>query len=477
MRGVECLKRADVVMYDYLANPLILSHASDTAELLCLGRHRRADVWSQDAINLEMVRRATAGQCVVRLKGGDPMVFGRAAEELSTLVAADIPFEIIPGVTAASAAAAFAGITITDRAHASALALVTGHERQGKPESALDYEALAHFPGTLVIYMGVRTARTWATNLIRAGKAADTPVMLIRRCSWPDQQKLPTTLGQVADALTPYQNFPPPVVSIVGEAARANPAFDWFGRLPLLGKGILVTRPGHQANAMIARLSELGANAMLAPAITIGPPTDWQPVDDVIARIDQYDCLAFSSSNGVQYFLSRLFDAGKDARSLGRARLAAIGPRTAEALQAFSLRADIQPESYRAEALAESLAADAAGKRYLLLRASRGREVLAETIRQHGGIVDQVVVYESRDVTDRYPEIEEQWPTIEWVTVTSSAIARALHRLWGERLASVQLASISPITSQTLRECGLEPAAEATEYTADGVIDAILAVS
>ena len=366
VRGVECLRRADVILYDYLANPLILQHADDRTELICLGRHRRADVWSQEAIQAEMVQRATKGQCVVRLKGGDPTIFGRAAEELTALVHAKIPFEIVPGVTAASAVAAFAGITITDRDHASALALVTGHERRGKPESALDYQALANFPGTLVIYMGVRTAPTWTRALLDAGKPADTPVMLIRRGSWPDQQQRQTTLGQVADELTPYQKFPPPVVSIVGETAKANPDFDWFGKLPLLGQGVLVTRPAHQANAMISRLSELGAHAMLGPAISIGPPTDWQPVDEAIAQLEEFDYLVFSSSNGVNYFLRRLLEAGRDTRSLARAKLAVIGPRTADALHEFSLQADIQPNEYRAEALAQALAGDAQGKTILV---------------------------------------------------------------------------------------------------------------
>ena len=479
MRGVECLKRADAVLYDYLANPLVLSHASEQAELICLGRHRRSDVWSQEAINEEMVKRALAGQCVVRLKGGDPMVFGRATEELTSLVQANIAFEIVPGVTAASAAAAFAGITVTDRQHASALALVTGHERLGKPVSKLDYQALANFPGTLVVYMGVRTADTWSAALLDAGKPADTPVMLIRRCSWPDQQQLQTTLGQVAQELTPHHKFSPPVVSIIGEAARANPDFDWFARLPLLGQRVLVTRPVHQAGSMIHRLSELGAHAILSPTIEIAPPQDWQAVDDAIARLDKFDYLVFSSSNGVHYFFRRLLECGHDIRRLSRAKLAVIGPRTADALRHYSLRADIQPTTYRAEALADSLAdslADnAAGNRFLLLRASRGREVLADTIRDHGGIVEQVVVYESTDIASPEEEVEEQWPDVDWVTVTSSAIARSLHRHWGDRLQKVKLVSISPITTQTLNECELKPAAEAKDYTSDGVVDAILA--
>lgn len=477
LRGVECLRKADVVMYDYLANARILCHARAEAELICLGRHRRSDVWSQSAINDEMVRRAQMGQSVVRLKGGDPMIFGRAAEEVGALIAANLTFEIVPGITAASAAAAYAGVKITDREHASAVALVTGHEKLGKPDSALDYQSLARFPGTLVVYMGVRTAESWSQALLDAGKSPDTPVLMIRRCSWPDQSKISCTLAEVAIELTPHQKFPPPVVVVVGEAARANPDFDWFRQLPLVGKGVVVTRPAHQAEGMLSRLSELGANAIIQPAIEIREPHDWRSVDDVIQRVQQFDYLVFSSANGVHFFLRRLLSLGLDARSLGKAKLAVIGPRTANALQQYSLKADILPTTYRAESLAESLVGSANGSSFLLLRASRGREVLAEQLRAAGGNVEQVVVYESDDLTSLDEETNERWEAgdIEWITVTSSAIARSISQLWGDRLRGVKLASISPITSQTLRECGFEPAAEAEVYTTDGVIDAILA--
>lgn len=479
LRGVECLRRADVVLYDYLANARTLCHAKPEAELICLGRHRRSDVWSQESVNAEMVRRAGQGEIVVRLKGGDPMVFGRATEEITTLNDAGIPFEIVPGVTTASAASAYSGIPITDRRFASALALVTGHEQLGKPDSALDYESLANFPGTLVVYMGVRTAGQWTRDLMAAGKPADTPVLMIRRCSWPDQQKIFCTLGEVADQLTPYQKFPPPVVVVIGEVAREKPKFDWFCNLPLLGKSVVVTRPAHQSGGMVSRLSELGANAIIHPAIAIRDPDDWQPVDDAIGRLADFDYLVFSSANGVHYFMRRLLAQGKDARAIGKAKLAVIGPRTADALKQYSLNADLLPTSYRAEALASALTdgqRDVNGKRFLLLRASRGREVLAEQIGAAGGVVEQIVVYRSDDVVAANAELEEHWEdsTVDWITVTSSAIARSVVKLWGDRLAGVKLASISPVTSQTLRELGHEPAAEAVEYTTDGVIDAIL---
>lgn len=518
LRGVECLRKADVVLYDYLANARTLCHAPATAELICLGRHRRADVWSQQSINDELVRRAKLGQTVVRLKGGDPMIFGRAAEEITALNQAQVAFEIVPGVTTASAAGAYAGVTITDRRYASAVALVTGHEQLGKPDSALDYQSLATFPGTLVVYMGVRTAPQWSQALLDAGKPPETPVLMIRRCSWPDQQQIACTLKEVADQLSPYQKFPPPVVVIIGEAARANAEFDWFRHLPLLGKGVVVTRPAHQAEGMVSRLSELGANAIIQPAIRIREPDDWQLVDAAISQLESFDFVIFSSANGVHFFMRRLLALGYDVRKLGNAKLAVIGPRTAKTLREYSLNADIQPSTYRAEALVETLtnASSVSGKKLLLLRASRGREVLADELTAAGGHVQQVVVYQSDDVSQCSAEVEELWqstlpnadlpiaglpkaesentespiaelqevtsddrakrtsPSIDWLTVTSSAIARSLSSMWGDRLHQVKLASISPITSQTLRELGYEPAAEATVYTTDGVIDAIL---
>lgn len=493
LRGVECLRKADAVLYDYLANARTLRHAHPDADLVCLGRHRRSDVWSQEAINAEMVRRASAGETVVRLKGGDPMVFGRAAEEIAALNQAGLPFEIVPGVTTASAASAFTGVPITDRRFASAVALVTGHEQLGKPDSSLDYQSLANFPGTLIIYMGVRTVEQWTKRLLDAGKPADTPVLIVRRVSWPDQQSMTCQLGEVIDHLTPYQKFPPPVVVIIGEIARAAPEFDWFHSLPLLGQGIMVTRPEHQVDEMVDRLSELGANAIVQPAIAIQEPQDWSVVDAAIDRLHDFDCIVFSSSNGVHSFMRRLLSLGHDVRKLGDAKLAVTGPKTAEALQEYSLVTDIHPASFRAEAVADAVIqwghdsgnADLpsheklAGKQVLLLRASRGRDVLAERIQSAGGSVEQVVAYESVDVDVADETVEEAWERgdVQWVTITSSAIARSLYEMWGERLRGVKIASISPITSETIRELGLEPAAEATTYTTEGLIDAIVKAS
>lgn len=475
LRGVACLRQADLVLYDGLVNPRLLEHVGTTAEVVCLGRHGQGRIMPQEEVTARLVQAAQAGRKVVRLKGGDPGVFARAAEEAAALEAAGVPYEVVPGVTAALAVAGCTGIPLTHREWSSAVALVTGHEDDDKTEPALDYRALAAFPGTLVFYMGVTTARRWTADLIAGGKGADSPAAIVRRCSWPDQLTISCTLGTVADVLE-ERKLRPPVVIVVGDVVRAAPVTNWFTSRRLFGARVLVTRPAGQTAALREPLEELGAEVIEQPAIEIADPDDWGPVDAALARLDQFDWLVFSSANGVRATLDRLCSDERDLRGLGRIRLAAIGPGTAEELSRYHLHPDILPEEFRAESLAESLAAQAAGRRFLLARASRGREILAEQLRAAGGRVEQIVVYGSRDVPAAAPEVTARLVRggIDWVTVTSSAIARSLARLFGEDLRKAKLVSISPITSATLRECGYEPAAEAVEYTMPGVVQAIL---
>ena len=489
LRGVECLLRADLVLYDYLVNPQILDHVRATAELVCLGRHGRGRIMSPSEVNERMIRGAQAGQIVVRLKSGDPLIFARAAEERQALAAAEVPFEIVPGITVALAAGSYAGIALTDRDAASAVALVTGHEDEEKRSQPLDYVALAAFPGTLVFYMGVTSAPHWTKALMEAGKAADTPAAIVRRCSWPDQVTIRCSLARVADELA-TSKMRPPVIVIVGDVAAAEPAARWFTDRPLFGQRVLVTRPAGQAGDLRSRLADLGAEVILQPAIEITDPADWSPVDAALVRMnkngtnqtkpDNYDWLVFSSANGVRYLLDRLLAIGGDTRWLGSVNLAAIGPGTADELARYHLRADLVPREFRAESLAGELAANAAGTRFLLARASRGREVLADELRAAGATVDQIVVYTSRDVPHAEGAVVELLAAgrIDWITVTSSAIARSLAAMFGQstgqRLAAAKLASISPVTSATLRELGFEPAVEATEYTMEGLVKAML---
>jgi uroporphyrinogen III methyltransferase/synthase len=474
LRGVECLRRADVVLYDYLVNPRLLAHAPQ-AERVCLGRRGRDRIVPQAEINARMVAEARAGRTVVRLKGGDPAVFGRAAEEVAALREAGIPLEIVPGITAALAAGSYAGVAVTHRELASAVALVTGHQQDDEPGTELDYAALAAFPGTLVFYMGVTTAETWTSALIAAGRPPNTPTAIIRRCTWPDQETIFCTLDTVAGEAA-HRKLRPPAIVIVGDVAQPG-GVSWFEQRPLFGQTVMVTRPGEQGIEMADRLAELGALPLLQPAIRIDEPNDWNPVDTALARLAEFDWLVFSSANGVRYLLDRLLTRHGDLRTLGHIRLAAIGPRTAEALAAYHLQADVTPpEDFRAEGLAAELVGQAGGSRFLLARASRGRELLAEALTAAGGQVSQVVVYNSRDVDTPDPDVAAALAAgrIDWITVTSSAIARSLVRMFGENLRKSKLASISPVTSATLRELGYPPAVEATTYTMDGLKDALL---
>ncbi len=477
LRGAECLARADAVLYDYLANPAILKYANPDAELICLGKHGSSRVWTQDEVNQRMVKLAGQGRVVARLKGGDPAVFARGAEEAEILSNARIPFEIVPGITAALAASSCAGIPITHRDCASAVALVTGQEGPGKIDPSLDFDALAKFPGTLVFYMGVTTVEHWTTALIRAGKNADTPAAIIRRCSAPDQLTIRCTLGTVRDRMADQPKLRPPAIVIIGDVVTLADTLSWFDKRPLFGQTVLVTRPAHQAESLVAPFTELGAEVLVQPAIEISPPRDLTVVDDVLDRLSEFHWLVFSSANGVHFFLKRLFETDRDCRALGACKLAAIGPGTTDALREYHLQSDVQPAEYRAEALAATLKDPARGQRVLLIRASRGREVLAEELRAGGADVEQVVVYASTDVAAADAQIAARLAKgeIDWVTVSSSAIAKSLHRLFGKDLRQAKLASISPVTSATLRQLGLPPAVEATEYTMDGIVAAVLA--
>lgn len=470
-----------MVLYDYLANDTLLRHVRPGAECVVLGRHGAGKLWTQPQINQRMVAEALAGKTVVRLKGGDPSVFGRLAEEIAACREADVNYRIVPGVTTAVAAGAYAGVTMTDRDHASCVALVTGHERaDGEGKNAGLFAKLAAFPGTLVVYMGVTTAPEWSRNLIDAGKPADTPVTIVRRCSLPDQQTIRTTLGEIPNVLAP-QRMRPPLVVVVGDVAAADEASDWFSTRPLFGKTIVNTRPAGQAEAMTLKLSDSGARVLEQPAIEIAPPDDLTALDAAIEKLGTYDWVAFSSRNGVEALLRRMSELGRDARAFGTAKIAAIGPVTAEALAEWRLTSDLTPGEYRAEALAAALSGESADKRVLLVRASRGREILAETLAAAGAEVEQVVAYESRNVEAADPAILEEIAAgrVDWITVTSSAIATSAAKLFDESIRQAELAprfvAISPLTGEALGKAGYAASATATEYTAEGVVEALLA--
>ncbi|MDA0659400.1 MAG: uroporphyrinogen-III C-methyltransferase, partial [Planctomycetota bacterium] len=474
LRGVECLRAADVVLYDYLANSQLLRHCAPGTECICLGQHSRANMWSQASINAALVRYARQGCQVVRLKGGDPIVFGRLAEELSALREARIPYEIVPGITAALAVGSLTEVPLTQRDEASALAIVTGQEDPNKPDS-LDYATLARFPGTLAVYMGVTTAAHWTAELMSAGKSPDTPCLVVRCCSWPQQRTIRCRLDEVVEQLEPRHKFPPPVLVLIGAVVAQAPETGWFASRPFMGMRILVTRPAKQMDGLADLLRVQGADVLEQPAIRIQPPPSWDDVDRQIDRLGDYDWVVWSSANGVEMFLNRLLQRGQDMRRLGKARLAVIGPGTAAALQRFGLRADLSPHEFRAEALADALQSQVTGRRVLLVRASRGREILCERLSGAGALVEQVVAYVSCDVTELDPSVRDAYEdgVVDWVTVTSSAIARSLHSLLGNRLHHSKIASLSPVSSATLRELGYEPTVEASIYTMAGLVAAV----
>jgi len=481
VRGVEVLRGADVVVYDSLANVRFLGLAPATAERIAVGKRHGAACMSQESINELLVARAAAGLVVVRLKGGDPFVFGRGGEEAAALQAGGICFEIVPGVTAGVAAPAYAGIPVTHRDYASAVAFVTGHEGDCKSGGTIDWSALARFPGTLVFYMSVSRLAELTATLIAEGVSPDTPAAAIERGATPTQRCVRGSLADVAGR-SRDAGLKPPAVIVVGRVASLGDTLHWFDDRPLVGQRVVVTRPVRQAAAMVERLESLGAAVLELPALVIEPPADWSRVDRAIAELNGYDWLVFTSANGVNFFFDRLFGTGRDVRAIGAAKLAAIGAATARELDRWRLRADLTPDEANSESLVASLIAQqSARRRVLLLRAEQAREALPDGLRAAGVRFDDVAVYRSVDQTAWDAAVVEQLERgdADWVTITSP---RTIHCLMThlpqsacERIGrTVKLASISPLTSAAAREHGLTVSVEAATASMDGLVDAMV---
>lgn len=480
LRGRECLARANLVLYDGLVHPLILRHARGVAERTARTAGPDGRRLDQADINLRLIEAARSGQTVVRLKGGDPLIFGRGGEEAQALAAAGIPFEIVPGITAATAAAAYAGIPFTQRETASAVAFVTGHEDPSKTEPLLDYPALARFPGTLVFYMGLHRLEAITEALIAAGKSPETAAAVVCRAATPLQRTVVSTLRQLAADVAAARLEPPSLI-VVGDAVAQQADINWFAQRPLLGRRIAITRPEAQAGGVIDRCFELGAEPVLLPLIRILPPEDWAEVDRMLERLNEFTWLVFTSANGVEQFVQRLWDVGKDARWLCHLKLCAIGPATAEALAQRQLRADIMPDVYRAEALAEAMAPCMRHERVLWARASRGREVLPTMLRAAGAEVEEVVCYRNIDA-ETLPEPGASLlkaSQLDWIALSSPSIAHRLASLLTPETRamigrSTKLAAISPVTAEAAESVGLPVAVVAETYTWPGLLDAIV---
>lgn len=482
LRGKECLEQADVVLYDYLANPALLGHAPESAERLYVGRRGKGKYPPQEEITRVLIEQARQGKIVVRLKGGDPFVFGRGGEEAEALAEAGIEFEVVPGVTAAVAAPAYAGIPVTHRTLASTVTVVTGHEDPDKAETALDWPKLAGGDGTLVFLMGMKNLRSIVANLTAEGRSAATPVAIIRWGTRASQQTVVGTLSSIVE-LAEAAKLEPPTVIVVGEVVRLRSKLNWFERRPLFGKRVLITRAKEQAGELAGLLAACGAEPVEAPTIQVVPPDDWAPVDRAIERIGTYDWVVFTSVNGVARFMARHRMRGHDARSFAGRRVCCIGPRTAEELARYGMTADVLPEEFQAEGVLAALAAgDLKQKRILIPRAEVARELLPEQLRAMGAQVDVVSVYKTvvpQGAIDEWcGQLREG--RIHAATFASSSTVRNFVELLGgaERaralMSRVAVACIGPITARTAEEAGLTVAIMPPVNTIPALVEAIV---
>jgi uroporphyrinogen III methyltransferase/synthase len=465
VRALELIARADVILHDRLIPEGALSGARPDAEVAFVGKRGGGEQVPQAEINRLLLDHARAGRDVVRLKGGDPFVFGRGGEEALLCLEAGVPFEVVPGVTAGVAAPAYAGIPVTHRELASAVAFVTGHEDPEKPDTALDWPALAGFPGTLVFYMGVRALPRIAERLVASGRAPGEPVAVVERGTLPGQRTLLATLADVAERAAAVR-IRAPAITLVGPVARLGEQLAWLERRPLHGRTVAVTRARPQASALAARLRELGATVIEAPAIRT------QPLDAALPDLAAFDLLCLTSPTGVHALFERLAARGRDARALAGPSIAAIGPGTARALAEHGVRADVVPERSVAEGLVEALAGVAI-ERVLIVRAREGRDVLPEALRERGATVEVLALYETvAEPLD--PETAAAAARADYVTFTSASTVRFFLAAVGA-LDGPRIASIGPATSAALREAGLEPHLEADPHTPDGLIAALVA--
>jgi uroporphyrinogen III methyltransferase/synthase len=478
-RALRLIAAADVILYDRLIPAGALDGARADAELVFVGKEGGGEAVPQEQTEALLLLRARAGQTVVRLKGGDPFVFGRGGEEAIALREAGIPFEVVPGVTAGIAASAYAGIPVTHRGMASAVALITGHEDPGKEHSALDWPALAAFPGTLVFYMGVRRLAEIASALIDAGRPPEEPVAVVEAGTLPGQRTLSGTLATIAEAVADA-GVQPPSITVVGPVAALARELSWLPPRPLSGRTVAVTRARAQASGLAQRLGELGARVVQAPVIRVralaGPPLDPSP----------YDLVCLTSANGVAPLFDRLAAGGHDARALAGARVAAIGEATAAALSERGIIADVVPERFVAESLVEALAGIPV-RRALVARASEARAVLPDALRARGAEVDVVDLYETIAEPLAPPALEAA-RRADYITFTSSSTVRffldAVRAAGGDGRVTAaresvlspatRIVSIGPVTSEALREHGLTPDVEAERHDVEGVVGALL---
>jgi len=476
LRAKECIEQADVIVHDHLANPEMLDWARDEAEIIYAGKKAGEHALSQEKINALLVEKARAGKRVVRLKGGDPFVFGRGAEEAEAIVDAGIDFEIVPGITSAIAGPAYAGIPVTHRAENSHVTFFTGHEGAGKTESAIDYAALAKLGGTQVMLMGVEKIESIAREMLKHGVRENLPVALVRWATTGRQETLTGTLQNIGQRVVDL-GFEAPAVAVFGEVVALRESLNWYEKRPLSGKRIVVTRTRRQASALSDRLRALGADVIELPTIRIEPPSNLREFAELVQDGHAYDWIVFTSPNGVTAFFEVFFKLYDDAREIGGAKIAAIGRATARRVKDFHLRVDLQPDEFVAEAVVREFQKQGGVEnlRILLARAEEARDVLPKQLSSLGAIVDQGFAYrtvaETRDDTGARRRLMEEGADL--ITFTSSSTVEnflALGLPWPKRM---KIASIGPITSQTARDHGLKVDVESRRHDIEGLTEAI----
>jgi uroporphyrinogen III methyltransferase/synthase len=475
LRAKEAIEQAQVVVYDYLCNPEILKWAPADVEIVFAGKKSGQHTLRQEEINQFLVDKTKEGKRVVRLKGGDPFVFGRGGEEAETLAAAGLAFEIIPGISSAIAVPAYAGIPLTHRDFASSFTVFTGHEDPAKEETAIDYKALVAGKGTLVMLMGMDRLASIVSELLANGADLHLPVALIR---WGTTGRQQTLIGALGSIVAASEEFHPPAIAVFGRVVELRDKLRWFERRPLFGRRIVVTRTRKQASVLSTRLRILGADVFELPTIRVEAPEDLMEFGELVRDAFQYEWLIFTSANGVDAFFDMFYRLYSDARSIGNVKIAAIGPATAQRVKAFHLSVDFQPTEFVAEAIVDGLLklGSVENLKFLIVRALGAREVLPKRLAELGAIVDEAIAYrtvpETNDMSGTLERFQAEGADL--VTFTSSSTVEnflALKLPWPSKMKT---ASIGPITSETMRKMGLSVDVEASQYDVDGLVEAVL---
>lgn len=472
LKAVEAIKEADCIVYDFLANSRLLEYAKKGAEVIYAGKKESFKTFSQDEMNRIIIEKALKGKIVVRLKGGDPFIFGRGGEEAEEITKAGIPFEVIPGVTSAIAAPAYAGIPLTHREFASTVTFVTGHEDPEKPESSIAWERLTPGKGTLVFLMGWKNLPTITEKLISNGWPASTPAALVRWGTMTKQKSVTGTLGNIA-SLAKEREMLPPVITVVGDVVTLKEKLNWFESKPLFGKRVLVTRALEQAGDFAKVLERHGAEPISFPTIKTVAPPSWKSLDSAIKKLSSYDWAIFTSVNGVKYFFERLYKLDKDIRELKGVKICAIGPMTEKAIRNLGIKVDLTPKEYRAEAVLDALGKRRIkGKKFLLARAMEAREIIPTEIKKLGGRIDVAPAYKTirpKKEADVLRKLLTEG-RVDIVTFTSSSTVTNFAAMFGKKelpglLKGVKVACIGPITADTAKEYGLKVDIMPKDYT------------